>query len=273
MRILCVGTNQEEFQLLELVLSKEVPQLEFADLISIWDPFTFGQQMEGGFDVVLLQQEFEWRDRALAFLRKQWPKVPIVVLAEPGQESAAVATIKAGASDFLIRSSKTYLELPALLRRLEAQSEEPAGGRTLSDERILALIDRAGIGWFQARLDGEIVEANAALRRLLGVDRVDELSGCGIPVMGPRPLGAFNERGELSRQMVELEKPGGGTVPALVTELILLDADGAMVIDGLVEDTTAWEERGSGEEGRRSERETSEQQFATMVAHELRRPL
>ena len=266
MRILFLGRSADEFRLIELLLSERLDDVEMAAMVSVWDPAAFGSQLAKNFDVVLLDHGYEWRDRALKLLNKQWPRVPIVVLAEQGSETEAASAVKAGASEIAVRSPRGYLDLPETLRRAVEESRLP--GPAVSDSRLEALLERAGIGTYRASLDGRLLEASPACLALLEAETFAEAAALGAPDLGAwEPAEGAGDGGRLRSAEVRLATGSGGTLPARVTERLVTGADGALEVEGLVEPLARVANRGEAGEGSEGHR------FALMVSHELRRPL
>lgn len=69
----------------------------------------------GEFDVVVVERQLGWGDglSLLHAIQERRPEAAVVVLTRIDAAPVAVELLKAGASDFLVKSSKSYLQLPS----------------------------------------------------------------------------------------------------------------------------------------------------------------
>ena len=237
----------------------------------------------GDLDVVVTELRLGWMS-GLEALREAWtarPGTAAVVLAKAPTLDEAVAALRAGADDVLIKSSAGYLRLPAAVR--EAR-ERTAHGREVAraELRLQSLLDRAGIGVFRSTLDQRLLEANAAFLRLLGVSSLEQtlrldLSQLYFPESGRQGLlQRLDARGELHARQVELRRADGAAIWLNVTERLLLDAEGEVVIEGLVEEVSDLKREERRLQARLTELERSNadlREFAYVASHELQEPL
>lgn len=101
-------------------------------------------------------------------------KWPVVVLTGVGDESVAVASLKAGAIDYVVKSRESVTALPAIIQRATREWAHIARNRAMqadlaeSEERFRHLFDTSPVG--TAILDDElrVVRVNEALCQLLG---------------------------------------------------------------------------------------------------------
>src|SRR4029453_890566 len=85
-----------------------------------------------------------------------------------------------------------------------------------------------------------------------------------------------DERGELRALRVELLRADGQPLEVSLTETLLLDPDGEIVVDGLVEDMRprVESEQSLAERLRQAERSNADlRDFAYVASHELQEPL
>jgi PAS domain S-box-containing protein len=237
----------------------------------------------GAFDLVVTEFAVAWSTgpALLAAIREIRPDRPIVVFTRAAAPATATEALRARVHGFLIKSSEGYLRLPEVAEEATERSEEVR--QTARDEiRLHALLDRANVGVFRSTLDERVVEASAAFLRLLGVESLEEALEIDLPPL----YFSTRERGELLRRLdqtgrlhvreVELKRADGSTIWVNLTEELLLDADGDMVIDGLVEDISDLKRR---EDALHQEMEALRQsnmdlrQFAYVASHELQEPL
>ena len=127
---------------------------------------------------------------------------PIVVMTSFGSEQTAVAAMRAGALDYMVKSRESFLELPRTLERLLREWKLRLEGQRILDklkEREESyrrqFTDNASIMLIVDAADGRILEANLAATQFYGHPRswlqsmrlADITCGPGAGA-GPRPL-------------------------------------------------------------------------------------
>ncbi len=204
-----------------------------------------------------------------------------MLLTSNRDEELAVRGMKAGLADCVFKSSKSYVRLAgAVSEALDRSDTERLVAR--SEPWLQTLLDRAGVGVFRSTPDQRLIEASPALLNLLGVSSVAEALEVDLPLHsfrnenpGDRPT-KVSARGELQSRVVEVERPDGRKVWLNLTEILLLDVDGDIVVDALVQDISHLK---MGEEQAAERLEELERtnsgltDFASVAAHELREPL
>ncbi|HMH84126.1 MAG TPA: response regulator, partial [Gemmatimonadales bacterium] len=104
---------------------------------------------------------------ALALLRERGLDVPFICVSGTISEEQAVATMKAGASDYFAKGQLARL-VPAIARELR----EAKGRSALraSEASYGTLVEHAPVGIYRSNLVGRLLSVNAALVRILGYD-------------------------------------------------------------------------------------------------------
>jgi len=116
---------------------------------------------------------------ALELLKEKQQDIPFIVVSGAIGEETAVAMMKAGAHDYLMKGNLARL-VPAVARELEQtviRRERKQTEQSLreSEERYRTLVEQASDGIFLANGDGKYIEVNSAGCKLLGYTREEIL--------------------------------------------------------------------------------------------------
>ena len=280
LRILLVEDRSADRALARLALLHELPG---ASVEEVSDALGFSEALhQGQFDLVIAAHALGWADglAILQPLKERWPEIPFILFAD-GDTQLAIEAIKAGADDYIVKSSEGYLMLG---RAAVAAVDRTEQRRQISrhESRLHTLLNRAKVGVFRATLDGRLIEASPALQRMLGVGSLEEALSLGLDQLYYRSKepgelrNRVTESGEIHRQVVELRRADGQPIWVSLTEALTLESSGEVTIEGLMEDVT--ERKHSEAELARSAVELKRsnadlQQFASVAAHELQEPL
>ena len=280
MRILLVEDQPHDRALARLALLHELPE---ASVEEVTDALAFSEAIhQGQFDLVIAAHHLGWADglAVLQRLKERWPEVPFILFAEEDTR-LAIDAIKAGADDYIVKSSQGYLMLGRAACAAVERTEQRRQTSRL-ETRLHTLLNRAKVGVFRATLDGRLLEASPALQRMLGVGSLDEALKLNLEQLyfrskEPGELRSrLSESGEIHHQEVQLQRADGRPVWVSLTEALTLEPSGEVTIDGLVEDVTERKRAETAsarsvEELRRSNADL--QQFAYVASHELQEPL
>ena len=146
-----------------------------------------------------------------------------------------------------------------------------------SEERFRRLVQRVGVGVFRASSDGRFVEGNPALARMLGYAHEAELYELTIArdvFVDPSECERLRvrlARGPVERISTRWKRSDGSCLTVRLSLRAIRGDDGAMHVDGIVEDLT--ERLRQQEELRRTERMAGLGATLAGVAHELNNPL
>ncbi len=125
--------------------------------------------MEAGvFDLVLCDYLLPWTD-GLAIARAikaRWPEIPVLMVTGSGNEEVAIAAIKAGLDDYILKSHRHLARLSTAVRSALERVEQQ---RRLEDveARYQAVFDRVPVGLYRATQAGEFLDVNPALVDML----------------------------------------------------------------------------------------------------------
>jgi PAS domain S-box-containing protein/putative nucleotidyltransferase with HDIG domain len=178
----------------------------------------FLAQIGQGWDIILADYnlpEFSGL-RALELLRERDRDLPFIVVSGSIGEDKAVATIKAGANDYVMKDRLTRLGPvieralgEALTKRERKRAEEALeAGRGL----MRTLIDNLPDNIFIKDTRGNIILDNLAHRRILGRQELDEVIGKSDrdffpPVLADRYMGDERRIVESGRPLINYEEP------------------------------------------------------------------
>jgi diguanylate cyclase (GGDEF)-like protein/PAS domain S-box-containing protein len=157
---------------------------------------------------------------ALELLKEKQPHIPFIVVSGVIGEESAVAMMKAGAHDYLIKGNLARL-VPAVKREIEQagiRRERKQAEQSLraSEERYRTLVEQASDGIFIANSAGQYVDVNPAGCKMLGYSREEllQLTMCDVTKISP----------ENSLRLKELQD---GKV--LISERELICKDGTLI--------------------------------------------
>ena len=281
LRLLLVDEQADDLALAEMVLSRSLPEVQIR---AVQTAEEFASAMRRGqFDLAVTEYQMSWTD-GLAVLRgvqDACPGAPVVAFSEQRDGELVVEAMKSGFADFVFKGSKGFLQLAGAVqvaweqttnRRLAARSEP----------WISTLLDRSNIGVYRSTLDGRLIESTPALFRLLGINEIEDVLKLDLP----EPQFLSEERQDLLNRLtsnqtlrsreVRIQNSDGSIAWLSLTEILMVDVDGEIVIDVVVQDITSLKEREESVTEKLQELERSNadlSQFAYMASHELQQPL
>ncbi len=139
-------------------------------------------QLPGDYDVILADHTLPQFDalRALRLLQERSIDIPLVVVTGSISEEAAVASIKQGAADYLLKDRLARLG-PAVVQALEQkhlrdEKRQAEEALRANEKRFRALIENSADAIALIRADGTILYESPAASRILGY-AIDELVG------------------------------------------------------------------------------------------------
>jgi two-component system cell cycle sensor histidine kinase/response regulator CckA len=126
----------------------------------------------------------------------QRARIPLLVLTSHGDERAAVASIRAGALDYVVKSAEAFRDLPRTieraLREWRLTTERSAAKLALDEsvERFRVLFSAAPDAFFLFALGGELLDCNLAAEAMIGEAKAALLGrsahALGLPTGGAR---------------------------------------------------------------------------------------
>ncbi len=180
--------------------------------------------LDADIDIILADYampQFDAR-RALALLQERNLNIPFIIISGSISEEVAVAVIKQGADDYLLKDRLARLA-PAVRQALEAQQLQDERQKAefalrQSEHRYRSLFENLPIGLYRSTPAGRILDANPALVRMLRYPSREALLAVNARDLFITPEDRDREHALLTSQ---------GTVHGL--ELQLRCADGAVI--------------------------------------------
>lgn len=223
MKILHLEDSPTDAELIKAILDTECPG---CDIRVVEDSTTFiGELKRGGYDVILSDYRipgFEGSD-ALTLARQIAPEVPFVFCSGNIGEDRAIAALRAGAADYVLKDRMK--RLPTALQRAvrdaatqRARREAEAALRR-SEENYRLVFDQANDAIFLAGADGRLLDINARAAQTLGYSRDMMLKLHLLDLLAP-------DNRALARANLALLRDG----TPKVTEYTFVRADGTQLV-------------------------------------------
>lgn len=169
LRILLIDDSEAD----QLVTRTILAQIETLDCDVEWVP-TFDEGLEAlqrhEHDLVIVDYFLDHSHSGLELIseaRELGIRAPTIMLTGKGSRNVDVEAAKRGASDYL---QKGQINPDSLDRSIRYALERARSEKELrdSEERHRGMFDHLPVGLYRASLDGEMVDANPALVRILG---------------------------------------------------------------------------------------------------------
>ncbi|HEY4975984.1 MAG TPA: PAS domain S-box protein, partial [Gaiellaceae bacterium] len=205
LRVLIVDDSPDDRRLAARALAAEFGGIELSEAI---DAESLKKALEqGNFDAVITDYRLRWTTglEVLRGVKERFPSVPVVMFTGTGTEDVAVAAMKSGLDDYVVKAPRHFARLPmAVKAALERQRGKTAEVELVAaEDRYRALIENATDMVIVIAEDSTITYASPSVQSTLDWSP-DELVG--------RQVAEFLPPDEVERTLEEissLTKKGG----------------------------------------------------------------
>ena len=268
-RVLLIDDNPDDRLLALRELRREFPHIQALEISNARE-LAIG--LETNYDLVVTDFQLRWTD-GLAVLRAvkhRFPNCPVIMFTGTGSEEIAVEAMKAGLSDYVLKSPRHYVRLAASARTAIENSRTQRRATDL-EGRLQALLGRLNVGIFRVTLEGQILQANPAFLRLVGWKELPRDAHIQELYFRPEIFSDHVRELKETRQLHDFEmefcRADGSPRWISMTQTLAQDAHGEGIIDGLVSDIT--ERIALEEHVRKTQKMDSIGQLAAGVAHDF----
>jgi PAS domain S-box-containing protein len=181
MKILLVEDNPDQRDLISLTLEDFDHTWQVQAVHNGADALA---QLETGVDYSLIMLDYslpgEDGENILNQITQHQQAPPVIMVTGSGDEETAVAVMKAGAYEYVVKCNEYLTRLPVVVKRaveehqLQTEHQQAIDNLRKSEERYRTLVENAPSGILSIDLDGNIQEVNPKLLDILGSPSVEE---------------------------------------------------------------------------------------------------
>jgi len=181
-RVLLIDDNPDDRTLVVHELKKEFN----IEVDEIKDRKGFNSALDKhDFDIVITDYQLRWNTGLgiVHAIKAQDPYCPVIMFTGTGNEEIAVEAMKNGLDDYIIKSPKHFVRIPAAVRlaldRVKERQERKWAEKALyeSEEKFRKIFESSPNAITVTDLDGNIIECNQAMLDLHGFSSKKEAIG------------------------------------------------------------------------------------------------
>ncbi|MFH1672234.1 MAG: response regulator [Pseudomonadota bacterium] len=161
MNILLIDDSPDDRALTIRELRRELPDVSVKEIV---DSQGLSRALEeGGFDLVITDCQLQWTDglKVLHTVKARCPDCPVIMFTGTGTEEVAVAAMKDGLDDYVLKSAKHFIRLPAAVKSSLKKARQHKAQRE-AEELVGNILQSVGEGISLIDHDYRIVMANKA---------------------------------------------------------------------------------------------------------------
>ncbi len=244
LRILVIDESPRDRALIAESIRNGLPGSE---VVEVQDPAALSSALErGDLDVVLADHRPSWVDAFLVLgkVRERHPDLPVILCTATGSEELAVAAMKAGFSDYVLKHPHHFPRLVSAIRSALADATRRRIERE-AETRYRTLFEGVPVGLYRCTPTGQVLDANPALLRMLGYPSREILMAanlCSLYVehgAHDRMRRLLDKEGEVQDLEVSWKRYGGQLIWVRENIHAVRDPRGRLLgYEGLVEDIT-----------------------------------
>jgi len=244
LRLLVVDENPRDRALIVESLRAGFPGCR---LVEIEDPSSILSLLDAApFDVVVTDHRPSWIDafHLLGRIREKSLDVPVLLCTGTGSEELAVAAMKAGFDDYVLKHPHHFPRLVPAIRSALDESTRRRIARE-AESRYRTLFEGVPVGLYRATLSGQVLDANPALLQLLGFPSRESLMAMNMRdvYVDPKARRQFLDRleraGEVHDMELQWKRYGGQIITVRKGARPVRDPSGRLLhYEGVVEDIT-----------------------------------
>ena len=178
-KALIIDDNPSDRALALRELKKLFPQLQYEEII---DENSFATALErDDFNLVITDYQLRWTTGIdiLNRIKKHQSECPVIMFTGTGSEEIAVSAMKAGLDDYVIKSPRHFVRLAAAVRSAWEKYEQKKALQEFK-QTYYRFFERIPLGLYRLNAEGEIVEANSFLAKMLGYQQPQDVRGKSI---------------------------------------------------------------------------------------------
>ena len=164
-RILLIDDSSDDRVLIRRALKQELGPLEVCE---VGDAAALERALNAEpYDLVITDYNLGFTDgfTLLDALKARWPDCPVILCTGSLSEEIAVAALRKGLDDYVLKDQQRVLRLPAAVRSAVGHARQRAAARA-AEVRYQALFEDAPVGLVQSLPDGRMLAANPAAARI-----------------------------------------------------------------------------------------------------------